>query len=232
MLINNEKITSFIVALIICISSLSLAACGCSHENGQETIIVEPTCTTVGQKEFYCYDCKETFTFEIPTIEHDYSVLVSDTATCQSSGNITYQCSMCESTRTESSAKKEHDYAGSFCKYCKKIKDEFNKININSGFDDLYNYYTHQTGSYIIFLDATEGSTQIKMTVFASGNYSCNIFLVITLVNNTTKSYEATLMKSGRLKYNSLTTLSDTETMSAAYDSSNEYYISLSITVL
>lgn len=228
-----KKIVSCIIASLVCTASLlSFGGCKCAHANGESEITIEPTCTTLGEEKFTCFDCGQTITNSIPLNEHDYSVLVSDTATCQSSGEYTYQCSMCKAEKTEFSARKSHEFAGAFCKYCKVIDDDYNKININSSFDDIYNYYTHSSGSYMIFLRAEEGSTQVEMSVFASGNYSCSVFLMVSLVNNTTKTFETTLMKSGRLQYNSLITLSDTETMSTAFNSSYEYYVSVSITVL
>ena len=165
-------------------------------------------------------------------IDHDYSVLVSDTATCTAAGTATYRCSMCTAEITEPSAAQGHDFSGYFCTRCKKMEDGFNRFEFNGNMFDGDNAYVNSYATFIVILDADSGSSAIELTIFASGKRSGSVFWTVTVLNDTKKTLECTMICSGTLRYGSLTTFSKDSTMKNAYSPSDDYYIKITTTAL
>ena len=65
------------------------------HDNEQEIIILEPTCTSLGIKSIICGTCNEVLRFAvIDKTSHDYNIVVTP-PTCIGQGYTTYTCKHC-----------------------------------------------------------------------------------------------------------------------------------------
>ena len=228
-----KRVFAIILAAVsVFTGAFALSACACKHENGTEEVVLEPTCTTVGKVEFTCSDCGKVITRDIPMIDHDYSVLVSDTATCTASGTATYRCSMCTAEITEPSVAQGHDFVGYFCTRCQKMEDGFNKFEFNGNMFDINNAYVNSYATFIVVLDATSGSSAVELNIYASGKRSGNVFWTVTVLNDTKKTLECTIICIGTLRYGSLKTFSKNSSMKNVYDPSDDYYIKITTTAL
>lgn len=101
------------VALCIICVCLLLAACKkeCVHEY-QSEITQKPSCAQAGEETFICALCKDTYTQEIPVLNHSYDLgKVEKEPTCLEEGLIKYVCTGCGAEKTERIEKVEHSLA-------------------------------------------------------------------------------------------------------------------------
>ncbi len=83
------------------------------HDPANGEVILEPTCTTPGQRSVTCPVCGETFTEEIPAPGgHCYQISVTTAPTCTENGEVTYTCLICGDTYTETLAALGHGTRG------------------------------------------------------------------------------------------------------------------------
>ena len=70
-------------------------------DNGK--IIVDPTCTETGTKQYTCTICGETRTEEVTASGHDYSAdwTVDKEAGCEAAGSKSHHCTRCDSRKDE-----------------------------------------------------------------------------------------------------------------------------------
>lgn len=70
-------------------------------DNGK--IIVDPTCTETGTKQYTCTICGETRTEEVAASGHDYSTdwTVDKEAGCEAAGSKSHHCTRCDSRKDE-----------------------------------------------------------------------------------------------------------------------------------
>ncbi len=69
-----------------------LTSCGCEHQY-EENITTEPTCTSVGTKTFTCTLCNDTYSEEIPIVEHSFGLWkITKNATCTTEGESQRTC--------------------------------------------------------------------------------------------------------------------------------------------
>lgn len=69
----------------------------------------KPTCNNTGVKTYTCMMCNDTYTEEIPKLEHEYKTTITE-ATCEKNGIKTYSCLNCNKTYTEKIPAKGHVY--------------------------------------------------------------------------------------------------------------------------
>ncbi|MBO4324648.1 MAG: hypothetical protein J5845_04515, partial [Lachnospiraceae bacterium] len=91
------------------------AEASCPHNNpGRiiDEIIKDSTCTTTGIYRTKCTMCNTYLSGDkvLAKKSHNFSKLISDTATCKSKGVKTYQCKNCTETKTEESPQLNHNY--------------------------------------------------------------------------------------------------------------------------
>ena len=84
----------------------------CSHIWGEERIILEPTCTTLGKKAKVCEICGRTIETEIPALGHNYGDwVITKNVTCLQNGTKTKTCTVCGATQVETiKASGSHTY--------------------------------------------------------------------------------------------------------------------------
>ena len=73
-----------------------------------------PTCSAVGVKTFTCDSCSDSYTEDIPMVDHTWDngsyVSEADKPTCTEEGTLTYDCTQCDATKTETVAATGHDW--------------------------------------------------------------------------------------------------------------------------
>lgn len=128
------------LAFVIMAVCLVFAACGCEHEYEQK-ITTKASCASVGIKTFTCTKCEDSYTEEIPMIEHSFgTATVTKEATCIAEGEKIDKCSVCGKTEIVSTPKtSNHEYKEeivkqatcaqtgtkkSTCQYCGDTKTE------------------------------------------------------------------------------------------------------------
>ena len=104
----KKATASFVVVAAICIV---LTGCSCKHEY-EEKITAEASCSTVGIKTFVCTKCNESYTEEIPMIEHKFGeVEVIKQPTCIAEGEKAAICTICgEADAIQNIPIVEHSY--------------------------------------------------------------------------------------------------------------------------
>ena len=96
-------------------ATLSLSSCNtspttCDHEL-EEVIIMQPTCTTSGEKANHCIKCGQYFDKEVVNpLGHDWKTTELVESTCSTHGHEIQQCQRCEETQTLTLELKEHNY--------------------------------------------------------------------------------------------------------------------------
>ena len=90
-----------LVVLLVGIVILLLSGCGCDHEYDEGVVTTEPTCVDTGVKTFTCTKCGDTYTEEVPVIDHVYEPVVTKEATFDDEGETTYTCQLCGDSYTE-----------------------------------------------------------------------------------------------------------------------------------
>lgn len=80
---------------------LGLAGCGCEHVYDDGVMTTEPTCVVTGVKTFTCTKCSESYTEEVPMVDHTYVAEVTKEPTVEEEGVTTYTCSVCGDSYTE-----------------------------------------------------------------------------------------------------------------------------------
>ena len=72
---------------------------GHTPKEGEEGVVTEPTCSSVGYTTYVCGVCGESYRAdEVPSLEHSYE------ATEQEDGSVVYTCSVCGDTYTANNA--------------------------------------------------------------------------------------------------------------------------------
>ena len=85
------------------------------HEWDEGTIVQQPTCSSVGWKEFKCKNCDTIKQSSIPALNHDFEVEITTPATCKDYGVKTYTCKNCGKVLTDSIPKTNtHDWNGNY----------------------------------------------------------------------------------------------------------------------
>lgn len=76
----------------------------------ESTPISDATCSAVGEVEYTCSVCGDTYISEIPMIPHEYDEELVRDATCTQKGEIKYTCSVCDDTYKSEIPMIDHDY--------------------------------------------------------------------------------------------------------------------------
>ena len=102
-----KKFVALLTVIALC---LSFTACGSCDHQYEEKVTLEPTCTAVGVKTFTCTSCEDTYTEDIPMIEHAFGeATVTKEATCTATGEKSATCTVCGLTQvTEEIPMAEH----------------------------------------------------------------------------------------------------------------------------
>ena len=85
------------------------------HEHDYKEEIINATCGKKGNKIFTCTSCKDTYSEEIPALEHSYNVTSVSNATCTSKGSKVYTCSICVHSYTEELPIVGHNWKAATC---------------------------------------------------------------------------------------------------------------------
>lgn len=93
----RRKLIMPLVGIVI----LLLSGCGCDHEYDEGVVTTEPTCVDTGVKTFTCTKCGDTYTEEVPVIDHVYEPMVTKEPTFEEEGETTYTCTVCGDSYTE-----------------------------------------------------------------------------------------------------------------------------------
>ena len=93
------KKTIMLVLLVCCCACLFACEKACEHQY-QEAITLEASCSAVGVKTFTCSLCQDSYTEEIPQIEHVWGEsFVSKEPTCSEEGESSVSCTVCNETK-------------------------------------------------------------------------------------------------------------------------------------
>ena len=70
------------------------------HQWGEVEVTIQPSCNTIGEKEYHCKNCGQTKSETIPILGHDYSdeFIIDKEASCTEDGLKSKHCSRCDST--------------------------------------------------------------------------------------------------------------------------------------
>ena len=100
-----------VLALVILAVCLTFAACSCEHQY-EEKITTEASCSAIGIKTFTCTKCNDSYTEEIPMIEHSFgTATVTKEPTCTEEGEKSVTCKACGTSKvTDTVSKKSHAY--------------------------------------------------------------------------------------------------------------------------
>lgn len=104
-----KYVKSFLIVICFCVL---LAGCEkkCKHDY-QSKITRAATCAQVGEEVFTCKLCQESYTEQIPVLEHNYVIgEVERASTCAVEGLQKYTCQNCGAEKTEPMEKLEHDF--------------------------------------------------------------------------------------------------------------------------
>ena len=85
---------------------------GHSYEN--ESILIYPTCTTVGKKVLTCTHCNSNEIIELDVLEHNFTETILVYPTCLNTGIKEFKCVDCNFTITETINPIEHQYTQKF----------------------------------------------------------------------------------------------------------------------
>ena len=97
-IIIMRRFAAFLLSLTVL---LGLAGCGCEHVYDDGVVTTEPTCVATGVKTFTCTKCGESYTEEVPLVEHTYVAEVTKEPTFEEEGITTYTGSVCGDSYTE-----------------------------------------------------------------------------------------------------------------------------------
>ena len=166
------------------------------HNYSKQEVVVEPTCTTLGEKRYTCVICDATYTEPIAVLGHHYETSITK-ATTQRDGIILQQCSRCDSKIETTFARvkavtlsaTQYTYNGSARKPSVKVTDNNNRT-LQEGTDYTVSYPSGRkaVGSYTV-------------TVQFKGNYSGTVqqaFRIIpkgTSISKVTAKSKAFAMK-------------------------------------
>ena len=91
------KRSSFLLALLIAMSTLVSCKCSCKHQYQEWVVTTEATCEETGVMTRTCKKCNKGEEQTIVALGHDYGNLISGiTPICEETGEIAhYQCSRC-----------------------------------------------------------------------------------------------------------------------------------------
>ena len=97
-IIAMRRFAALLLSLVVV---LGLAGCSCEHVYDDGVVTTEPTCVATGVKTFTCTKCGESYTEEVPMVEHTYVAEVTIEPTFEEEGVTTYTCSVCGDSYTE-----------------------------------------------------------------------------------------------------------------------------------
>ena len=84
-----------------CTETESTAVAPAGHTNTQISS-VEPTCSAPGERVLLCSVCNATTTETIPTLDHAFTILLSESEpTCSLEGRQAYRCENCSLTKED-----------------------------------------------------------------------------------------------------------------------------------
>lgn len=118
-----------VLALVILAVCLTFAACSCEHQY-EEKITTEASCSAVGIKTFTCTKCNDSYTEEIPMIEHSFgTATVTKEPTCTEEGEKSVTCKACGTSKVvETVAKKSHTYVSEITTEATCTEDGINTL--------------------------------------------------------------------------------------------------------
>ena len=98
---KRKNLRALLITLLYIALTLSLSACGCTHDYDDWEIVKEATCLENGKKERECDKCGKEQSKSIPKSGHDYEQELTTEASCHGNGEYTYTCKFCEDSYTE-----------------------------------------------------------------------------------------------------------------------------------
>lgn len=96
------------LSVIVLLSCILLAGCGCEHEYDDDVVTTEPTCVETGVKTYTCTKCGDSYQEELPLqgismkASLQKSLPLTKKPTFDEEGVTTYTCSVCGDSYEES----------------------------------------------------------------------------------------------------------------------------------
>ncbi len=223
-----KKIIICIVSVCLLMLNFNISGCSCEHEWEVEYIVKESSCCEKGLAKYVCINCKETKEEELELKAHDYTILQSNTATCTSKGIAQFKCSTCDEIEERESLAKGHSYGSAdVCKYCDDVKSGYDRFYFNGNVFDYASTYVWNNVSIGVAIESTYGSKSVELKLLLRASYNRSILWSITLINATTKNIEVVFI--GTNVAGSMNIITKNGVLHSAYDSTNKYYIKVSI---
>lgn len=86
-----------------------------SHEHDYEENIIESSCGKNGSITYTCKTCKDSYSEDIPALEHSYNITSTVNATCTTKGSKTFTCSKCANSYNEEISILSHNWKAATC---------------------------------------------------------------------------------------------------------------------
>ena len=223
-----KKFIICIVSVCLLMLNFNITGCSCEHEWEVEYIVKESSCCEKGLAKYVCINCEETKEEELELKAHDYTILLSNTATCTSKGIAQFKCSMCDEIEERESLAKGHSYGSAdVCKYCDAVKSGYDRFYFNGNVFDYASTYVWNNVTMGVAIESTSGSKSVELKLLLMASYNRSILWSITLINATTKNIEEVFI--GTNVAGSMNIITKNGVLHDAYDSTNKYYIKVSI---
>ena len=104
------KKTILVICVLCLLTVFSACQKPCEHTYIEESTL-SATCTAPGTKTYTCTLCNDSYTEEIPMIEHSFGAAkVTKEATCTAPGTKTHTCTMCNDSYAEEIPMIEHSF--------------------------------------------------------------------------------------------------------------------------
>ena len=171
-----------------------------SHDFGEWTVEIEPTCTEMGRRSHICVICGQTVYEDIAANGHNYGDwTITSEATCTNSGRQEHTCLVCGSTSSEEIPVTAHNYGEWFV----DPENENNRYHIcaSCGHVDTREF---PSGNYYLWLEEDlmsvfENPGTVKEVDYADGSrcFKSNIF---NQGGNITLRFDSAYARTLRLK--------------------------------
>ena len=171
-----------------------------SHDFGEWTVEIEPTCTEMGRRSHTCIICGQTVYEDIAANGHNYGDwTITSEATCTNSGRQEHTCLVCGSTSSEEISMTAHNYGEWFV----DPENENNRYRIcaSCGHVDTREF---PSGNYYLWLEEDlmsvfENPGTVKEVDYADGSrcFKSNIF---NQGGNITLRFDSAYARTLRLK--------------------------------